>query len=85
MVLTDKQLMMPPQKKSNKNTPTDANQEDHHIAEDNGNTLATEPSQISDQEKEQNLRPFRRHELRKPRIPWKHLLRKKLKKKMRRL
>jgi hypothetical protein len=31
------------------------------------------------------LRPFRRHELRKPRIPWKHLLRKKLKKKMRRL
>jgi hypothetical protein len=41
-------LMMPPQKKSKKNTPTEANQEDHHIAEDNGNFLTTEALQILD-------------------------------------
>jgi hypothetical protein len=41
-------LMMPPQKKSKKNTPAEANQEDHHIAEDNGNFLTTEALQILD-------------------------------------
>jgi hypothetical protein len=34
---------------------------------------------------EQNLKPYRRHELRKQRTLWKHLLRKKLMKKMMRL
>jgi hypothetical protein len=34
---------------------------------------------------EQNLKPYRRHELRKQRTLWKHLLRKKLRKKMMRL
>jgi hypothetical protein len=46
---------MPPQKKFKKNTPTEADQEDHHIAEDNGNSLTTEPSQISDQERRAKL------------------------------
>jgi hypothetical protein len=46
---------MPPQKKSKKNTPPEANQEDHHTAEDNGNSLTAEPSQISDQERREKL------------------------------
>jgi hypothetical protein len=49
VVSADKQLTMPPQKKFKKNTPAVANQEDHHVEEDNGNFLTTEPSQISDQ------------------------------------
>jgi hypothetical protein len=35
---------MPPQKKSKKNTPAEAKQEDHHIAEDTENSLTAEPS-----------------------------------------
>jgi hypothetical protein len=46
---------MPPQKKSKKNTPSEANQEDHHTEEDNGNSLTKEPSQISDQERRTKL------------------------------
>jgi hypothetical protein len=41
---------MLPQKKSKKNTPTEADQEDHHAVEDNGIPLTTEPSQITDLE-----------------------------------
>jgi hypothetical protein len=44
VVSAEKQLMMPLQKKSKKNTPTEADQEDHHITEDNGNSLTAEPS-----------------------------------------
>jgi hypothetical protein len=47
--------MIPPHKKSKKNTPAEAKQEDHHIAEDNGNSLTAEPSQISDQERREKL------------------------------
>jgi hypothetical protein len=46
---------MPPQKKSKKNTPTEADQEDHHAGEDNGIPLTTEPSQITDQERRAKL------------------------------
>jgi hypothetical protein len=55
IVSAKKQLMMPPQKKSKKNTPTEADKEDHHIAEDNGNSLTAEPSQTSDQERRAKL------------------------------
>jgi hypothetical protein len=55
VVSAEKQLTMPPQKKSKKNTPTEADQEDHHIAADNGNSLTAEPSQISDQERRAKL------------------------------
>jgi hypothetical protein len=51
VVSAEKQLMMPPQKKSKKNTPTEADQGDHQIAEDNGNSLTAEPLQISDHER----------------------------------
>jgi hypothetical protein len=55
VVSAEKQLTMPPQKKSKKNTPSEANQEDHHTEEDNGNSLTKEPSQISDQERRTKL------------------------------
>jgi hypothetical protein len=43
---------MPPQKKSKKNTSTKVDQEDHHIEEDNENSLTAETSQIIDQERQ---------------------------------
>jgi hypothetical protein len=46
---------MPPQKTSKKNTPTEANQEDHHAEEDNGISLTEGPSQIIDQERREKL------------------------------
>jgi hypothetical protein len=48
VVSAEKLLTMPPQKKSKKNIPTEADQEDHHITENNGNSLTVEPSQTSD-------------------------------------
>jgi hypothetical protein len=51
---------MPPQKKSKKNTPAEADQEDHHIEEDNGNSLATEPSQITNQEIQAKLEALKK-------------------------
>jgi hypothetical protein len=51
---------MPPQKKSKKNTPTEADQEDHHIEEDNGNSLAAEPSQILDPERQAKLEALKK-------------------------
>jgi hypothetical protein len=55
VVSAEKLLTMPPQKKSKKNIPTEADQEDHHITEDNGNSLTVEPSQTSDQERRAKL------------------------------
>jgi hypothetical protein len=51
---------MPPRKKSEKNTPTEADQEDHHIEEDNGNSLATEPPQITNQERQAKLKALKK-------------------------
>jgi hypothetical protein len=51
VVSAEKELTMPPQKKSKKNAPTEADQEDHHTEEHNGISLTTEPSQITDQER----------------------------------
>jgi hypothetical protein len=44
-----------PHKKSKKNTPTEADYEDHHIAKDNGNSLIAGPSQTSDQDRRAKL------------------------------
>jgi hypothetical protein len=52
--------MKPPQKKSMKNTPTDADQEDQHIVEENGNTLTIDPQQIAHQEREAKLEALRK-------------------------
>jgi hypothetical protein len=46
---------MPPQKKSKKNTPTEADQEDHYTEEDNKISLTAEPSQITNQDKRAKL------------------------------
>jgi hypothetical protein len=46
----EKQLMMPPQKKFKKNTPTKTNQKDHYNEQYNEISFAAEPSQTTDQE-----------------------------------
>jgi hypothetical protein len=56
---------MPPQKRSKKNTPAETDQEKHHHVEGNGISLTPEPSNIIDQEKEQNLRLSKEQELRR--------------------
>jgi hypothetical protein len=50
VVSVEKQLTMPPQKKSKKNTPTETDQEDQYNEEDNGISFTAEPSQTTDQE-----------------------------------
>jgi hypothetical protein len=50
VVSAAKQLTMPPQKKSKKNTLTETDQEDHYNEEDNGISFTAEPSQTIDQE-----------------------------------
>jgi hypothetical protein len=47
--------MMPPQKRSKKNAPTEIDQEEHHHGEDNGISQAMEPSHITDQERREKL------------------------------
>jgi hypothetical protein len=48
MVSAEKQLTMPPQKRSKKSTPTEADQEDHYIEEDNEIALTAKPFLITD-------------------------------------
>jgi hypothetical protein len=50
-----KQLTMPPQKRSKKNTPAETNQEDHHQDENNGISYIPKPSNITDQERRAKL------------------------------
>jgi actin-like ATPase involved in cell morphogenesis len=55
VVSAEKQLTMPSQKISKKNTPTVADQEDHYTEEDNTISVTAEPSQITDQERRAKL------------------------------
>jgi hypothetical protein len=55
MVSAEKQLTMPPQKRSKKNTPTKTDQEEHYNDENNGISLTPEPSHITDQERRAKL------------------------------
>jgi hypothetical protein len=73
---------MPPQKRSKKNTPTEADQEDHYTEEDTAISLTAEPLQISDQERRAKLKLYRKHELKKWRTLWNHSVKRKLMKKM---
>jgi hypothetical protein len=50
VVSAEKQLAMPPQKKSKKNFPTETDQEEHYNDKDNGISLTPEPSHNTDQE-----------------------------------
>jgi BRCT domain type II-containing protein len=54
-VSAEKQLTMPPQKKSKKNIPAETNQEDHHPLEGNEISFVPEPSNITDQERRAKL------------------------------
>jgi hypothetical protein len=54
-VSADKQLTMPPQKKSKKNIPAETNQKDHHPHEGNEISFVPEPSNITDQERRAKL------------------------------
>jgi hypothetical protein len=55
VVSAEKQLTMPPQKKSKKNVPTETDQEEHYHDEDNGTSLTPEPSHTTDQERSAKL------------------------------
>jgi predicted ribosome quality control (RQC) complex YloA/Tae2 family protein len=50
-----KQLTMPPQKRSKKNTPAETDQEEHHHVEGNRISLIPEPSNITDKERRAKL------------------------------
>jgi hypothetical protein len=54
-VLAEKQLTMPPQKRSKKNIPAETDQEEHHHVKGNEISLAPEPSNITDQERRAKL------------------------------
>jgi uncharacterized coiled-coil DUF342 family protein len=55
VVSAEKQLAMPPQKKSQKNVPTEIDQEEHHHDKDNAISLTPEPSHITDKERRAKL------------------------------
>jgi predicted ribosome quality control (RQC) complex YloA/Tae2 family protein len=55
-----KQLTMPPQKRSKKNTPAKIDQEEHHHDEDNEISHIPEPSTITDQERRAKLEALQR-------------------------
>jgi hypothetical protein len=46
---------MPPQKKSKKNVPAEANRDDHHPTQRNETSFVPEPSNITDQERRAKL------------------------------
>jgi DNA repair exonuclease SbcCD ATPase subunit len=54
-VSAEKQLTMPPQKRSKKNTPAETDQEEHHHLEGNEISFVPEPSNIKDQERRAKL------------------------------
>jgi hypothetical protein len=60
VVSVEKQLTMPPQKKSKKNTPTETDQEDHYNEQDNRIYFTAEPSQTTDQERRAKLEAFQK-------------------------
>jgi hypothetical protein len=55
VVSAEKQLTMPPQKKSKKNIHTGTDQEEHYNDEDNGICFTPEPSHTIDQERREKL------------------------------
>jgi hypothetical protein len=46
---------MPPQKKSKKTAPTQANQEDRHLTQGNENSFVPESSNVTDQQRREKL------------------------------
>jgi hypothetical protein len=54
-VSAEKQLTMPPHKRSKKNTPAETDQEEHHHLEGNEIFFVPEPSNITDQKRRAKL------------------------------
>jgi hypothetical protein len=54
-VSAEKQLTMPPQKRSKKDIPAETDQEEHHHLEGNEISFVPEPSNITDQERRAKL------------------------------
>jgi hypothetical protein len=54
-VSAEKQLMMPPQRRSKKSIPAETDQEEHHHVEGNEISFTFEPSNITDQERRAKL------------------------------
>jgi hypothetical protein len=54
-VSAEKQLTMPPQKRSKKNIPAETDQDEHHHLEGNEISFIPEPSNITDQERRAKL------------------------------
>jgi hypothetical protein len=54
-VSAEKQLTIPPQKRSKKNSPAETDQKEHHHVEDNKISFVPEPSNITDQERRAEL------------------------------
>jgi hypothetical protein len=64
-VSAEKQLTMPPQKRSKKNTPVKTDPEEHHHVEGNGISLTLNLQTSQTKSKEQNLRLSKEQELRR--------------------
>jgi hypothetical protein len=68
VVSAEKQLTMPPHKKSKKNTLTETDQEDHYNEEDNEISFTAEPSQSIDQEQRAKLEALQKERVLKVKI-----------------
>jgi hypothetical protein len=69
MVSAEKQLTMPPHKKSKKNVSTETDQEEHYHDEDKIISLTPEPSHTTNQERRAKLEA-----LQKARVRRRHML-----------
>jgi hypothetical protein len=60
---------MPPQKKSKKNVPAQANRDDHHPTQGNETSFVPESSNTTDQERREKLEALMKQEQKKQLIP----------------
>jgi hypothetical protein len=65
---------VPPQKKSKKNVPAEANRDDHHPTQRNETSFVPEPSNATDQERRAKLEALMKARAEKQLIPKNNLL-----------
>jgi hypothetical protein len=65
---------MPPQKKSKKNVPAEANRDDHHPTQRNETSFVPKPSNTTDQERRAKLEALMKARAEKRLIPKNNLL-----------
>jgi hypothetical protein len=78
VVSAEKQLTMPPQNKSKKNTPIETDQEDHYTEKDNIISFTAEPSQTTDQEQRAKIEALQKERAEKTAHTLNHSLKKML-------